>query len=56
MASTNPLECLNAEIKRRADVVGMFPNDAAIVRLVGALCSNKTTSGNFNVSVGWRPS
>jgi len=37
IASTNPLERVDAEMKRRTVVIGIFPNDAAIVRLVGAL-------------------
>lgn len=40
--STNPIERMNGEIKRRADVFGICPNDGAIMLLVGALLLEQT--------------
>lgn len=46
--STNPLERLNAEVKRRTNVVGIFPNDASIVRLVGAMMMEQSDEWSLN--------
>ena len=46
--STNPLERLNAEVKRRTKVVGIFPGDASIVRLVGAMMLEQNDEWSLN--------
>jgi putative transposase len=55
--STNPLERLNKEVKRWADVVGIFPNEASITRLISAVLLEQTMNGCSNAvtcrSRGW---
>jgi transposase-like protein len=49
--STSPIERLNGEINRRTEVVGIFPKEEAIVRLIGAILLKRTMNGPSSAPV-----
>jgi transposase-like protein len=53
--STNPLERLNKEVKRRADGVDIFPNEASIVRLIGTVLLDLPSASRASASAVMRP-